>query len=132
IRRRPCVRNPLTKAIAPSAATPTASERCVFSSPGIKCANTEDTESSTGVTMQWTTQRADAQIPRLSAEKAETRNEVLIEKKSFQLKLERNAEHPQTYRATRTLLSICPGWPTATANRGSHRRHRRQDLRHIH
>jgi hypothetical protein len=42
--------------------------------------------------MQCTTQRAEAQMPSLSAEKAETRDEVLINKKSFQEKLERT-EH---------------------------------------
>jgi hypothetical protein len=78
MRRRPCVRNPFTSAIAPSAATPTASARCVPSSPGINRAITTDIETSTGVTTQCTTQSAEAQTPKLSAEKVETRNETLI------------------------------------------------------
>jgi hypothetical protein len=86
IRRRPWVRNPLMRAMAPSAATPTARMRCVFSSPGTKCAKTEENEIRTGVAMQCTTQRAEAQIPRLSAERAEAREEVLIvSEKSFPL-----------------------------------------------
>jgi hypothetical protein len=86
IRRRPWVRNPLMRAMAPSAATPTARVRCVFSSPGTKCAKTEENEIRTGVAMQCTTQRAEAQIPRLSAERAEAREEVLIvSEKSFPL-----------------------------------------------
>src|ERR1700731_2913359 len=138
IRRRPCVRNPLTKAIAPSVATPTASVRCVFSSPGIKCAKTADAEIKTGATMQCTTHKADAQIPRLSAEKAETRDEVLINKKSFQLELE-TREHPpltpqlQFYCQLRIFvlagLTTTP-YPYAFKPH-SDRRHRRQNLRHI-
>jgi hypothetical protein len=78
MRRRPCVRNPFTSAIAPSAATPTASARCVLSSPGIKRDITTDIDTSTGVTTQCTKQSAEAHTPKLSAENAEARNETLI------------------------------------------------------
>jgi hypothetical protein len=50
-------------------------------------------EINTGVRMQCTTQRADAQMPRLSEEKVETREEALIGKKAFQLK-SGSTEHP--------------------------------------
>lgn len=55
----------------------------------MKCAKTADKEIKTGVTMQCTTQSVEAQIPRLSAEKTEMREEVLINK-VFPVKVEKH------------------------------------------
>jgi hypothetical protein len=74
--------------------------RCVFSSPGTKCAKTADAEIKTGVTTQCTTQRADAQIPRLSVDKAETRKEMPINKKIFPVE-------DQSAQNTTTSLRYC-------------------------
>jgi hypothetical protein len=47
--------------------------------------------------MQCTTQRADAQMPSLSAEKIETREELVIKtKKSFQIKLRGTERKPSS------------------------------------
>jgi hypothetical protein len=50
----------------------------------MKRAITTDIEIKTGVAAQCTTQRAEAHIPRLSAEKAEARNEEVIKENSFE------------------------------------------------
>jgi len=67
------------RAEAPSAVTTMARTRWVFSSDGRKCAKTAENEMSSGVSRQCTTQRLDAQMPKLSAEMAKGFLEAVIE-----------------------------------------------------
>jgi hypothetical protein len=54
----------------PIMAISTASVRCVRSSVGMKCANTADMESSTGVSRQCATHSMEAQVPSRSGHTA--------------------------------------------------------------
>ena len=66
-RTRRCARKPRISAMAPTKAMNTASERCVRSSEGRKCAKTADIEKRMGVSRQCTMHSAEAQIPMRSA-----------------------------------------------------------------
>ena len=109
-RARLCFRKPTSSAMVPNKATSNARLRCTLSSAGRKCAATAEKESSTGVSRQWTTHRADVHVPKRSAHS----RELAVDAESIEdipFTILRMNSHLQTNSSRRPVLLVPSSLP---------------------